>query len=108
MERADSGSSPSTRVHNAAVEKRLAAITAQDSQRNSPMKFAPKRSARFNLPAWPTTTIGSFPQTTEIRGLRLDFKKAIWMRTTIAPASRTHQAGDCRAGAFRAGRAGAR
>lgn len=32
-------------------------------------------AVRFNLPAWPTTTIGSFPQTTEIRGLRLDFKK---------------------------------
>jgi 5-methyltetrahydropteroyltriglutamate--homocysteine methyltransferase len=32
----------STRVHNAAVEKRLAAITAQDSQRNSVMK---RRSA---------------------------------------------------------------
>ncbi|BBU79366.1 hypothetical protein EIMP300_07660 [Escherichia coli] len=30
---------------------------------------------RFKLPAWPTTTIGSFPQTTEIRTLRLDFKK---------------------------------
>ncbi|WP_407263440.1 hypothetical protein [Klebsiella pneumoniae] len=32
------------------------------------------RRQRFNLPKWPTTTIGSFPQTTEIRGLRLDFK----------------------------------
>jgi 5-methyltetrahydropteroyltriglutamate--homocysteine methyltransferase len=36
---------------------------------------AEAQRARFNLPAWPTTTIGSFPQTTEIRGLRLDFKK---------------------------------
>ena len=66
----------STRVHNAAVEKRLAAITAQDSQRNSPYaERARAQRTRFNLPAWPTTTIGSFPQTTEIRGLRLDFKK---------------------------------
>lgn len=65
----------STRVHNAAVEKRLAAITAQDSQRTHayPVRAEAQR-ARFNLPAWPTTTIGSFPQTTEIRGLRLDFK----------------------------------
>jgi 5-methyltetrahydropteroyltriglutamate--homocysteine methyltransferase len=78
----------STRVHNAAVEKRLAAITAQDSQRQSAYEVrAEAQRARFNLPAWPTTTIGSFPQTTEIRGLRLDFKRAIWMRTTIAPAS---------------------
>jgi 5-methyltetrahydropteroyltriglutamate--homocysteine methyltransferase len=66
----------SARVHNPAVEKRLAAITAQDSQRQSPYEVrAEAQRARFNLPAWPTTTIGSFPQTTEIRGLRLDFKK---------------------------------
>lgn len=36
---------------------------------------AEAQRARFKLPAWPTTTIGSFPQTTEIRTLRLDFKK---------------------------------
>ncbi len=66
----------STRVHNAAVAKRLAAITAQDSQRaNAYDVRAQAQRARFNLPAWPTTTIGSFPQTTEIRTLRLDFKK---------------------------------
>ncbi|RJT22365.1 5-methyltetrahydropteroyltriglutamate--homocysteine S-methyltransferase [Buttiauxella izardii] len=66
----------SQRVHNAAVEKRLAAITAQDSQRQSDYTArAVAQRQRFNLPAWPTTTIGSFPQTTEIRGLRLDFKK---------------------------------
>jgi len=66
----------STRVHNAAVAKRLADITAKDSQRESAyiLRAAAQRQ-RFNLPAWPTTTIGSFPQTTEIRGLRLDFKK---------------------------------
>jgi 5-methyltetrahydropteroyltriglutamate--homocysteine methyltransferase len=66
----------SSRVHNAQVEKRLAAITAQDSERQRP--YAERAAAqrdRFNLPAWPTTTIGSFPQTTEIRGLRLDFKQ---------------------------------
>ncbi|VEA14422.1 5-methyltetrahydropteroyltriglutamate--homocysteine S-methyltransferase [Salmonella enterica subsp. enterica] len=66
----------SRRVHNAAVEKRLSAITAQDSQRENPYEVrAEAQRARFKLPAWPTTTIGSFPQTTEIRGLRLDFKK---------------------------------
>ena len=66
----------STRVHNPAVEKRLAAITAQDSQRTNVYEVrAEAQRARFKLPAWPTTTIGSFPQTTEIRTLRLDFKK---------------------------------
>ncbi|CAX57760.1 5-methyltetrahydropteroyltriglutamate--homocysteine methyltransferase [Erwinia billingiae Eb661] len=69
--RRDSG-----RVHNAAVSKRLAAITAKDSQRDHGYSVrADAQRKRFNLPAWPTTTIGSFPQTTEIRGLRLDFKQ---------------------------------
>ncbi|MCU1790973.1 5-methyltetrahydropteroyltriglutamate--homocysteine S-methyltransferase [Pectobacterium polaris] len=66
----------STRVNNAAVTQRLAAITAQDSQRQNVYSVrADAQRERFNLPAWPTTTIGSFPQTTEIRGLRLDFKQ---------------------------------
>jgi len=66
----------SSRVHNAQVKKRLAAITARDSERQRPYaERAQAQRARFNLPAWPTTTIGSFPQTTEIRGLRLDFKQ---------------------------------
>ncbi|MFZ3391545.1 5-methyltetrahydropteroyltriglutamate--homocysteine S-methyltransferase [Buttiauxella gaviniae] len=66
----------SQRVHNAAVGKRLATITAQDSQRQNDYTVrAVAQRQRFNLPAWPTTTIGSFPQTTEIRGLRLEFKK---------------------------------
>ncbi|PWC12239.1 5-methyltetrahydropteroyltriglutamate--homocysteine S-methyltransferase [Brenneria roseae subsp. americana] len=66
----------SARVNNPAVTRRLAAITPQDSQRQQPYPLRAKaQRARFNLPAWPTTTIGSFPQTTEIRGLRLDFKQ---------------------------------
>ncbi|CAG73100.1 5-methyltetrahydropteroyltriglutamate--homocysteine methyltransferase [Pectobacterium atrosepticum SCRI1043] len=66
----------STRVNNVAVAQRLAAITAQDSQRQNVYSVrADAQRERFNLPAWPTTTIGSFPQTTEIRGLRLDFKQ---------------------------------
>ncbi|MEW5291444.1 5-methyltetrahydropteroyltriglutamate--homocysteine S-methyltransferase [Erwinia papayae] len=66
----------SGRVHNADVAKRLAGITARDSQRDSSYAVrAQAQRERFRLPAWPTTTIGSFPQTTEIRGLRLDFKQ---------------------------------
>lgn len=66
----------SSRVHNAAVAQRLAAINAQDSERQSSYsERAQAQRQRFQLPAWPTTTIGSFPQTTEIRGLRLDFKQ---------------------------------
>lgn len=66
----------SSRVHNAKVAARLQAINAQDSERTSPYQQRAKvQRARFNLPLWPTTTIGSFPQTTEIRTVRLDFKK---------------------------------
>ncbi|KAB7898727.1 5-methyltetrahydropteroyltriglutamate--homocysteine S-methyltransferase [Rouxiella sp. S1S-2] len=66
----------SKRVHNEAVGKRVAAITAADIERpNVYTQRALAQRARFKLPLWPTTTIGSFPQTTEIRGLRLDFKQ---------------------------------
>ena len=66
----------SSRVHNAAVSQRLQAITPQHSERRSGYSQRAKvQRQRFNLPAWPTTTIGSFPQTPEIRGLRLDFKQ---------------------------------
>lgn len=66
----------STRVHNPVVGERLARIQAKDIERASNYtERAKAQRNRFNLPAWPTTTIGSFPQTTEIRGLRLEFKK---------------------------------
>ena len=68
--------SHSDRVNNARVQARLTQITPRDSQRGQAYeRRAELQRQRFNLPAWPTTTIGSFPQTTEIRGLRLDFKR---------------------------------
>ncbi|CAG9409638.1 5-methyltetrahydropteroyltriglutamate--homocysteine S-methyltransferase [Providencia alcalifaciens] len=66
----------SSRVNNTQVAQRLAAINAKDTERTSPyVERAELQRQRFNLPLWPTTTIGSFPQTSEIRSLRLDFKK---------------------------------
>lgn len=66
----------STRVHNQAVKQRLAAITPKDCDRHSPYPERAKlQHKRFNLPLWPTTTIGSFPQTPEIRAVRLNYKK---------------------------------
>lgn len=68
--------SHSSRVNNPQVKARLANITPGDSQRRQPYsRRAEVQRQRFGLPAWPTTTIGSFPQTAEIRGLRLDFKR---------------------------------
>jgi len=66
----------STRIHKPAVQARVAAITAADSQRHS--RFAQriaKQRAGLNLPLFPTTTIGSFPQTPSIRLARQSFKQ---------------------------------
>lgn len=69
------GRARSARIHKPAVQTRLAAITAADSQRHSPFeqRIAQQR-ARLQLPAFPTTTIGSFPQTASIRLARQSFK----------------------------------
>jgi len=65
----------SPRVNNPAVKAALARIDAQLGNRASPYtQRAPKQSARLNLPAFPTTTIGSFPQTADIRQARSQFK----------------------------------
>ncbi|ABI90196.1 5-methyltetrahydropteroyltriglutamate--homocysteine S-methyltransferase [Burkholderia ambifaria AMMD] len=65
----------SPRVNNPAVKAALARIDAQLGNRASPYtQRAPKQSARLNLPAFPTTTIGSFPQTADIRHARSQFK----------------------------------
>ncbi|VWB80910.1 5-methyltetrahydropteroyltriglutamate--homocysteine methyltransferase [Burkholderia pseudomultivorans] len=65
----------SPRVHNPAVQAALAGIDARLGKRASPYpQRARKQSARLKLPAFPTTTIGSFPQTGEIRRARSQFK----------------------------------
>jgi 5-methyltetrahydropteroyltriglutamate--homocysteine methyltransferase len=58
-------------VHRQAVQARLAAITPGADRRASsyPARRAVQR-ARLGLPLFPTTTIGSFPQTAEIRRAR--------------------------------------
>ncbi|MDG9883779.1 5-methyltetrahydropteroyltriglutamate--homocysteine S-methyltransferase [Pseudomonas sp. GD04058] len=66
----------SPRIHKPAVQARLAAIKPADSQRHS--AFAQrigKQRAHLDLPAFPTTTIGSFPQTAAIRLARQSFKQ---------------------------------
>ncbi|WP_341303517.1 5-methyltetrahydropteroyltriglutamate--homocysteine S-methyltransferase [Pseudomonas sp. TMP25] len=65
----------SPRIHKPAVQARLAAITAADSQRLSPfVQRIEQQRTRLQLPAFPTTTIGSFPQTASIRLARQSFK----------------------------------
>ncbi|QAY87900.1 5-methyltetrahydropteroyltriglutamate--homocysteine S-methyltransferase [Pseudomonas arsenicoxydans] len=66
----------SPRIHKAEVQARLNAIGAADSQRQSPFaKRIAQQQARLQLPAFPTTTIGSFPQTGSIRLARQAFKQ---------------------------------
>ena len=66
----------SPRIHKPAVQARLAAIKPRHSQRQSAFESRiEKQRARLDLPAFPTTTIGSFPQTTAIRLARQAFKQ---------------------------------
>lgn len=66
----------SQKVHKAAVKKRAEALTEADATRTA--DFASRQQLqreRFKLPLFPTTTIGSFPQTDDIRLLRSRLKK---------------------------------
>jgi 5-methyltetrahydropteroyltriglutamate--homocysteine methyltransferase len=65
----------SPRVSRPEVRAAIAAITPALGQRHSPYPLrALKQAALLRLPLYPTTTIGSFPQTTEIRLARRQFK----------------------------------
>lgn len=65
----------STRVHNPSVAKRVAGITADFALRKSNYETRAKlQQDILKLPKYPTTTIGSFPQTSEIRIARRQFK----------------------------------
>jgi 5-methyltetrahydropteroyltriglutamate--homocysteine methyltransferase len=62
-------------VHNPAVKAAVASINASLGQRlSSYEQRAKKQSACLQLPAFPTTTIGSFPQTPEIRQARSRYR----------------------------------
>ncbi|WP_087865807.1 5-methyltetrahydropteroyltriglutamate--homocysteine S-methyltransferase, partial [Comamonas thiooxydans] len=65
----------SHRVHNPVVQAAVKQISSQLGQRQSRYEArAPKQARLLKLPAFPTTTIGSFPQTAEIRQTRSEFK----------------------------------
>jgi 5-methyltetrahydropteroyltriglutamate--homocysteine methyltransferase len=66
----------SPRIHKPAVQARVAAITAGDAQRQSPFaQRIAKQRRKLDLPLFPTTTIGSFPQTAAIRLARQAYKQ---------------------------------
>jgi 5-methyltetrahydropteroyltriglutamate--homocysteine methyltransferase len=66
----------SARIHDPAVQARLASVTPD--MRNRRSDHAERRQAQAEvlaLPAFPTTTIGSFPQTAEIRHARAEYNR---------------------------------
>ncbi|HEX5373374.1 MAG TPA: 5-methyltetrahydropteroyltriglutamate--homocysteine S-methyltransferase [Aquabacterium sp.] len=65
----------SPRVTRPDVQQAVASVTAALGQRQSPYaERAPRQAAWLKLPAYPTTTIGSFPQTADIRRARSEYK----------------------------------
>lgn len=65
----------SSRINNEAVKKRVAGITPDLLDRKSNFETRRKiQEESIKLPLLPTTTIGSFPQTKEVRKNRADFK----------------------------------
>lgn len=66
----------SPKIHNPQVQARLKAVQPADAQRNSVFAQRIKQQqAILQLPLFPTTTIGSFPQTDFIRQTRREFKQ---------------------------------
>lgn len=72
----------STLIHNPAVQAELAKIDSSLTQRQNPFPVRREQQrAKLKLPSYPTTTIGSFPQTPEIRKARADFKRGLISET---------------------------
>ncbi|HTB81919.1 MAG TPA: 5-methyltetrahydropteroyltriglutamate--homocysteine S-methyltransferase [Opitutaceae bacterium] len=72
----------STRIHNSAVKQRLARVVPGDLPRQAPfVQRQAAQRAKLQLPLFPATTIGSFPQTEEVRAAR-----ARWRKGSLSPA----------------------
>ncbi|MFA5488992.1 MAG: 5-methyltetrahydropteroyltriglutamate--homocysteine S-methyltransferase [Candidimonas sp.] len=64
----------STRIHNESVKQRMRDLPTLARDRSPFPERRAGQQDRLSLPAYPTTTIGSFPQTPQIRALRRDWK----------------------------------
>ncbi len=79
----------SSRVHNPAVKEAIATLDSRLGQRKSAYaQRAPKQAALLKHPVYPTTTIGSFPQTVEIRQAHAAFKAGKLAETEYLDAMR--------------------
>ncbi|KAJ3108811.1 hypothetical protein HDU97_010083, partial [Phlyctochytrium planicorne] len=69
----------STIVHNPNVQSELERIAPSMFARKSAFPFRRKlQQGKLNLPPFPTTTVGSFPQTKEVRVARQKLRKGEW------------------------------
>ncbi|MEM7482656.1 MAG: 5-methyltetrahydropteroyltriglutamate--homocysteine S-methyltransferase [Acidobacteriota bacterium] len=63
------------RLSNPAVAERLGALSESDYARDTPdQERLARQKERLDLPLLPTTTIGSFPQTAEVRAARARYR----------------------------------
>lgn len=66
---------PTDHWYSQAVQERVANLRSEDFERALPYAERDKlQRARLNLPLFPTTTIGSFPQTPEVRQMRQAYR----------------------------------
>ena len=66
----------SSLIHNYEVKQRVASLANKSINRNSAFEVRKAiQKEKLGLPLFPTTTIGSFPQTTEVRSWRANYKK---------------------------------
>ncbi len=64
----------SKRVHDRAVRRAVAEAPADPRRSASPAERVAAQAGRLALPPLPTTTIGSFPQTAELRAVRASWR----------------------------------
>ncbi|WP_019895202.1 5-methyltetrahydropteroyltriglutamate--homocysteine S-methyltransferase [Hydrogenovibrio halophilus] len=80
----------SSLIHDATVQTRMAQLDRIALDRPAPYaKRAKAQKPKFELPLFPTTTIGSFPQTQEIRQIRRQFKQGDLSEASYVKAMQT-------------------
>ena len=80
----------SPKIHNPAVTSRAADTSPALSQRTSPFSARQKLQSKvLGLPSFPTTTIGSFPQTEQVRKARAAHAKGLLSDTDYDAFLRT-------------------
>jgi 5-methyltetrahydropteroyltriglutamate--homocysteine methyltransferase len=81
---------PTDHWYSAEVQQRVANLRPSDFEREMPYSERdPLQRARLNLPLFPTTTIGSFPQTPEVRQMRTAYRNGKLTAAEYEPSSRT-------------------